>query len=86
MLHLEKKDTTAERHYLLAIEHASLAGVTHEHAYACERFGTYYLLRKDHAAAYRQIREAHRLYSKWGSRPKCEQLKKKFPRLDEKDL
>jgi len=110
-----KKDTTAERHYLLAIEHASLAGVTHEHAYACERFGTYYLLRKDHAAAYRQIREAHRLYSKWGkalnclsrnidivlisltlsrflviaskgSRPKCEQLKKKFPRLDEKDL
>jgi len=80
-----KKFGSPEKFYLLAIEHAALSGVTHEHAYACERFGTYHFLRKNHNAAYEQIREAHTLYSKWGSRPKCEQLKKKYPRLGENE-
>ena len=59
-----KKHVSAEKFYLLAIEHA--AGVTHEHAYACEKFGTYHLSQKNHNAAYEQIREANSLYSKWG--------------------
>mmetsp|Transcript_25283 Transcript_25283/g.60782 ORF Transcript_25283/g.60782 Transcript_25283/m.60782 type:complete len:1028 (+) Transcript_25283:177-3260(+) len=83
---LKKNYKSAEKCYLLAIEHAALAGVTHEHAYACERLGTYHLSRKNYDAAYRQIREARRLYMTWGSRPKCEMLKKKFPDLDNKEL
>ncbi|KAL7547914.1 hypothetical protein ACHAWF_011188 [Thalassiosira exigua] len=74
----------AEKFYQLAIEHAAQANVTHEQAYACERFGTYYFLRNCHESAYDQIREAHKLYTKWGSQPKCCQLAKKYPRLGEK--
>jgi len=61
-----KKYVSAEKFYLLAIEYAALSGVTHEHAFACERFGIFHLLRKNHNAAYEQTREAHTLYSKWG--------------------
>lgn len=60
--------TAAEKFYSLAIGHA--AGVIHEHALACERFGCLYVLRQDHNKAYEQIREAYRLYSKWGE-PFC---------------
>ncbi|KAL7541321.1 hypothetical protein ACHAXR_010809 [Thalassiosira sp. AJA248-18] len=66
-----KNNASAEKFYKLAIEHAALAGVTHEHAYACERFGTYHLLQSNHNAAYEQIREAHRLYSQWGKPMNC---------------
>ena len=59
-----RKYDAAEKFYLLAIEHA--AGVTHEHALACERFSSYYVLREYHSKAYEQIREAYKLYSKWG--------------------
>eukprot|EP00581_Thalassiosira_minuscula_P032876 CAMPEP_0183766824 /NCGR_PEP_ID=MMETSP0739-20130205/11806_1 /TAXON_ID=385413 /ORGANISM="Thalassiosira miniscula, Strain CCMP1093" /LENGTH=633 /DNA_ID=CAMNT_0026005661 /DNA_START=1 /DNA_END=1899 /DNA_ORIENTATION=+ len=61
----KKKYASAEKFYLLAIKYASLSGVTHDHGFACEKFGTFYLLRKNHSAAYEQIREAHRLYSIW---------------------
>ena len=61
-----KKYVSAEKFFSLAIHHAGIAGVTQEHAYACERFGTYHLLRKNHNAAYEQIREAHKLYAQWG--------------------
>ena len=61
-----KKYVSAEKFYSLAIQHVHLAGVIQEHAYICERFGSYHLLRKNHNAAYEQIREAHRLYAQWG--------------------
>lgn len=78
-----RKYNTAENFYNLAIVHA--ADVTHEHALACERFGNYYVLRKDHSKAYKQIREAYKLYSKWGSRPKRVLLKTKYPRLSDEE-
>lgn len=85
-----RKYNTAENFYNLAIVHA--ADVTHKHAscsckskLACERFGNYYVLRKDHSKAYKQIREAYKLYSKWGSRPKRVLLKTKYPRLSDEE-
>jgi len=78
-----RKYNAAEKFYNLAIVHAT--DVTHEHALACERFANYYVLRKDHSKAYEQIREAYRLYSKWGSRPKRVLLKKKYPRLSDEE-
>jgi len=83
---LRNKHASAEKLFRLAVEHAAHIDVIHEHALACERFGMYHLQRQNHNAAYEQIREAHRLYARWGTRPKCEMLKKKFPRLDEEQL
>jgi hypothetical protein len=80
------KYSVARKYYLLAVECAAIVGVTHEHAFACERLGSFYLLREKHEAAYEMIRESYRLYRTWGSLPKCEQLMRKFPRLDEKEL
>mmetsp|Transcript_36638 Transcript_36638/g.77303 ORF Transcript_36638/g.77303 Transcript_36638/m.77303 type:complete len:1032 (-) Transcript_36638:196-3291(-) len=80
-----RKHSSAEKFYLLSIKHAENFEVTHEHAFACEKFGTFHLLRKNHSAAYEQIRVAHRLYLTWGSRPKCEILEKKYPRLGENE-
>ena len=79
-----KKYTQAEKFYLMATEKAELAGAIHEQALACERFGAYHLLRENHDATYEQIIAAHRLYMKWGARPKCEMLKNKYPRLGER--
>lgn len=81
---LSRNYNAAEKFYALAIRHA--AGVTHEHALACERFGSYYDLRKDHSKAYEQIREAYKLYWKWGSRPKCDLLRQKYPHLSDEEL
>lgn len=79
-----RKYDKAEKFYSLAIVHA--VGVTHEHALACERLGSYYDFREDHSKAYAQIREAYTLYSKWGSRPKCDLLRKRYPHLNDKKL
>ena len=62
----KRKYMAAEKFYKLAIEYAAGAGVIHEHALACERFGSYFILRDDHSKAFEQIREAYRLYLKWG--------------------
>lgn len=79
-----RRKKAAEKFYLLAIEYAGRQDVTHEHAYGCERLALYYTkLRNDHNEAYVHARSAYDLYSKWGSRRKCQQLKEKFPKLDE---
>ena len=61
-----KKHTSAKKFYLLAIEHAALAGVTFENAFTCEKFAEWNLGQENHDMMYKQIREAHRLYLMWG--------------------
>ena len=72
------KFVSAEQFYLLAIKHAARVGVTHEHAFACEKFAYHLLERNNYEQAYHNIKEAYWLYWKWGSPRKCEQLKRKY--------
>ena len=82
------KYVSAEQFYLLAIKHAERVGVTHEHAFACEKFAYHLLERNSYEQAYHNIKVSYWLYWKWGSPRKCEQLKRKYIQIleDKKQL
>ena len=82
------KYVSAEQFYLLAIKHAARVGVTHEHAFACEKFAYHLLERNNYEQAYHNIKVSYWLYWKWGSPRKCEQLKRKYIQIleDKKQL
>lgn len=82
------KYVSAEQFYLLAIKHAARVGVTHEHAFACEKFAYHLLERNNYEQAYHNVKVSYWLYWKWGSPRKCEQLKRKYIQIleDKKQL
>ncbi|KAL7520344.1 hypothetical protein ACHAWX_005068 [Stephanocyclus meneghinianus] len=61
-----KQFASAERSFLLSVEHASESGATHLEALAWERWAHCHLTLGDLDVAYEKLRIAHNLYAKWG--------------------
>ena len=79
---LHNKFDEAEELYKLACSNAANTQVYHEYALICERYGEFLLERGNEEDGLDQLRQSYQLYHKWGSSPKCKQLKEKFPRIN----
>ncbi|MFC2055284.1 AAA family ATPase, partial [Chloroflexota bacterium] len=68
-------------HYEQAINGARENGFSHEEALANELYARFWLERRNERFASQFMREAHRLYIKWGALAKAEHLNKRYPNL-----
>lgn len=83
---LRGKNAQAAEHYDRAITHATKSGLIQNAAMANELAGKFYLSRGSNTAALGYLREAHKLYLRWGARAKVSLLEEAYPQLKQQEV
>lgn len=83
---LRGKNAQAAELYDLAIANAVKSGLIQNAAIANELAGKFYMSRGSNTAALGYLKEAHRLYSRWGALAKVSLLEDAYPQLQQQEV